>query len=419
MGWSLDKTAAATAVRRGIEIAFGGNKADMEAAYPILEQGGARIGEVGPTDAEHAKNEGVKRELGALKQNRTALTDQLDVLQTTHDRLQSDATNELNTPEEQKAAKLQLKDVKSELDDVNKRINNTDELIKQRQQAVSDFEESIPPTAEDVKGRIANELNNGRKALNSPVVSDAAKANIRKWIPAYERALGKFDELAPKTVRVKEAYDAAQALRAKYDPDSKYTQDYASRVYELNKLRGDSPLPPESLIGGGKSGLTLRASTKTRKYDTIMDAMIGRQGENGKWESETPKSLNVADLAANHERVTQDIVGNKILNDEFETTSYPETNEPVFVPAPDKDHPLPPNYVRVQGPFGKDAYVYKPVADLFKSIWGESQLRNSDIGNTLLKVSGAVKHLTLALDTFHLSRVYQKAFMEAVASGDW
>lgn len=372
-GMEFIKNNAATQAREAIARAFNRNKEDMAAAYPILEAGGGRIGP-GATEAEAAQHQQA-----------------LEFLKGSEDRLNDPKL----TPEERTA-------LQDQIDNAN--------------QVVSDFN-NLPPTAEEVKRSIQYELNNGRKALESDQIPQSAKDIIAKFIPAYEHALENFDRLLPGAKRVKEVFDDAYQLRRSVDPDAHYLEDYVSRVYELNKTRGDSPLPPESLIGGGKSGIT--SFDKARKYDTIMDAMIGRRTEGGGYESESPKSLDVSDLAGNHTAISNDIVSNKLLQDQFETTSYPETNEPLFVPKPKVGESLPPNYVRIDGPFKQPVFVYKPIADLFKSIYGESQLRATDTGQVLLKTSGAIKHGTLALDTFHLSRVYQKAFMEAVASGDW
>lgn len=371
-GMEFLKNNFATQVRRGIDIAFNHNKEDMEAAYPILEAGGGRIGE-GPTEAQAKQYQ-----------------DALEVLK--------NADIELGGPDltpEQRA-------------EVQKEIDHA-------KQVVEDYR-NLPPTRDDVYREVQLQLANGKKALESDVISNKAKENIKKWLPAYERALEDFDRLLPGVRRVKEAFDDAFNVRSDAGLDPHYIENYVGRVYEKNPERSNSPLPPESLIGGGRSGIS--SFDKSRKYDTIMDAMIGRQ-VNGKHEFETPRGLNVSDLASNHAAVSMDMASNKMLIDQFETTSYPETNEPLFVPKPKVGESLPPNYVRIDGPFKQPIFVYHAIADLFKSIYGESQPRNTDAGSALLKISGAIKHGVLAVDTFHLSRVGQKAFMEAVASGDW
>ncbi len=346
------------------------DKKDQSAAYVVLDNGGGRAGDADSTAAENLA-------FHRLQEQRAFLEEQMK--------------NARNTPQAQ---------------EIQDKIASIEENMARLQEPA--------PTVDEVKARIQTEIDKGQEALENPDIPEERKKVIRENLPHYQHALDNAERLAPAAKLAKRAYDDAYLLRQSVDPTGAYYQDYAGRLYEYNETRGGAQIPPDSLIGG-RSGV--QRYNKQRSYDTLMDAMIGRENSQGTWEGETPLSLALPDVVANHVKNSNDFVGNETVKDDLSLVRDPQTNEPILLPKLKPGQEAPANYVKVNGPSGEDTWVYKPFADIFKTVWSPDAMANSDLGRVSGKAASILKHGTVLYDVFHPSRLIQIGFFEALADG--
>jgi hypothetical protein len=346
------------------------DKKDQAAAYVVLDNGGGRANDADSTAAENLAFHRLQEQRAFLEENLAKAT---------------------KGPQAQ---------------EIQDKIASIEENMARLQEPA--------PTVDEVKARIQTEIDKGQAALESEEVPEERKKVIRENLPHYQRAYDNAERLVPAAKLAKRAYDDAYLLRQTVDPTGAYYQDYAGRLYEYNQTRGGAQIPPDSLVGG-RSGI--QRYNKERSYDTLMDAMIGRRNSQGTWEGETPLSLALPDVVANHVKNSNDFVGNETVKDDLSLVRDPQTNEPILLPKLKPGQEAPANYVKVNGPSGEDTWVYKPFADIFRTVWSPDAMANSDIGRASGTAASILKHGTVLYDIFHPSRLIQIGFFEALADG--
>jgi hypothetical protein len=150
--------------------------------------------------------------------------------------------------------------------------------------------------------------------------------------------------------------------------------------------------------GGGLS----RYFTKSREFNTLAEAINA---------GVDPASVNIADLAQHRIASSRRLILNKALFNELKNI-HDQAGNPVLKGVfrhPDPPHsPVVPKGYELMNLNGVEVAVHPAYSGLFKSLYGDSALRRTATGRTVMRAAGIAKSYTLAADTYHGFRGIKK-----------
>jgi hypothetical protein len=146
-----------------------------------------------------------------------------------------------------------------------------------------------------------------------------------------------------------------------------------------------------SASGGGKNSAFFK---KQRTFDTYAEALAAGY---------KPRTLDIADLVEHRITAGQRLINQQVFVEGLKATKSPLDNEPLVRDANSRGGA--PRGYRIMEPFpGQRVAVHEAFYPLVRALTGESH-----VPAVLSKTAGLIKHGMLMFDTFHASRVFQKA----------
>ena len=216
-----------------------------------------------------------------------------------------------------------------------------------------------------------------------------------KYAPVYQHALDNLDRLTGAT----EGYRQMDTREDAAAEQAGLTPRWQARMKAIH----DDPLSPES------ASVVDHGFGATPGYKTAADAIAA---------GVDPHSTDLADLAQhrvteNRRAINQHVFQNG-LQDMKASDGKPIIGSVIETSTklnPDKTvttvQRLPKGYDSVQaGP--NVLTVHKEFSPLLKSLYGESAIRQSGVGEAALNLAALAKHGTAVLDTYHAARVLAK-----------
>lgn len=248
-------------------------------------------------------------------------------------------------------------------------------------------------------GDKANLLSEKAKIVASP------DAKLRdKFTPIIDHAIANFDSLNAKLAgHEKLANDTYDRLTATGEDFGK-RENYVRRV-TIPPADPDQPNPLFKL-GSGR-GNSPKDMEKFRWFDTIGDAV--KAGYD-------PGTYGIHEADQNMVTNAEKIVGGKAFLDQMKKIVSPTDKKPIIgelqkrtLPNGETETKVPDGYSMVTASGGRPMVIHNLFAGLFKSLWGDSAIRQHWTGRAALKAAAATKTLTFVADTFHVGRVLYKA----------
>lgn len=252
----------------------------------------------------------------------------------------------------------------------------------------------------------AQEFLNRGGAMNK-LQSQAAK----ELAQAYQFAADNYPRLRPMADLVKSRLDRQQAREVAAGVNVDYEQWYVPQRWELDLVKSDGPI---ILGGSGQAGASGFTKAKVfPDYASAIEYAIAHPGE-----FFLPRSLSIADLMAHRVRTGEKILYRNALFEQLKGINDPVNQKPIAtavprrqIPRPDgtidtQEH-IPLDYMRMEIMPGKPIAIHKGYAKLISALTGRSQIAESAPVQTLSTIAAIEKHIGLALDTFHASRILQ------------
>lgn len=242
---------------------------------------------------------------------------------------------------------------------------------------------------------------------------DKLQATAAKELAAaYARAEANFDRLLPVAETARRRFDRQHARDTASGLNVAYEEWYVPQRWELDLVKSGNGAVVLADQGGG-GGAAFKKAKVFPDFAAAVEYSIAHPGEYF-----IPRSLDVADLLGHRVRASEKILTRQSLFDEFKTVKDPVDRKPIAMDVPrraiprpdgtvDYQESVPLGYERREIMPGKPIAIHKGYVRLLDAITGRSQLSESAPIQGLRNLAAVEKHIGLALDTFHASRVLQ------------
>ena len=227
-----------------------------------------------------------------------------------------------------------------------------------------------------------------------------------KAAKAMQYAREHFNELRPVADLFRRKTDLQHARLANGGIDVQYENWYVPQRQDLDLMTGaDRPIVLGHSLGAGVA----TGFKKAKVYEDYASAIEA---------GFIPRSLNAADLLENYVAQTERVLMRKGFFDAMREIPDPVDGKSVVIDVPrrvitrpdgsiDVQESVPIGYTMSEVVPGARVAVHNGYNRLVKALTGSSQLAESAPVGTLQDIAAIEKHIGLALDTFHLSRVLQ------------
>lgn len=244
-------------------------------------------------------------------------------------------------------------------------------------------------------------LNQGKK-LEAQAAIDAAKA--------LKHAADNYARLLPTAREARRRFNAQWAREQLSGVQTDYERWYVPQRHELDLFTSaDRPIVLGDSKAGGLSGQFKKAKVYEDYISAIEDGFI-------------PRNLDIADLLEHRVVQGERIIQRKALFNGMRSVPDPVDGKPLAMNIPRRVIRRPDGSVDVQEsvPRGYQAFEVMPgmrlaihdgYARLMRALTATSQISESAVIGTLADIAAVEKHIGLALDTFHASRVMQAELM--------
>lgn len=240
-------------------------------------------------------------------------------------------------------------------------------------------------------------LNEGKK-LEAGGAIDLAKAM------AYARE--HYAELKPIAIEAKKRLDAQFARDAAAGIPVDYERWYVPQRHAIDLLpAADRPI----VLGGGRGGGIGSPFRKAKVYEDYSSAIQA---------GFTPRSLSIADLLEHRVLESERVIARKAMFEGLKEVNDPGDGNPIAMAIPrrkitrpdgsfDIQESVPLNYEAFEIMPGVRLAIHRGYSRMLRALTGTSQISESAVVGAAQSVAAIEKHIGLALDTFHLSRVLQ------------
>jgi len=225
---------------------------------------------------------------------------------------------------------------------------------------------------------------------------------------AYKDAADNFNRLRPLAERARQKFDRQFGREQASGLDTAYENWYVPQRHDLDLfVSPNRPIVLGDSKGGG--GAQFRKAKFYEDYASAIEAG---------W---IPRSLNIADLLEHRVASGERMIFNKGFFDQMRSITDPVDQRPVVIDIPRRtiqmpdgttrsQESIPHGYTKMEVSPGVNVAVHEGYSRLVNALTARSQLAESAVVGTLQDIAAVEKHLMLALDTFHLSRVLQAEF---------
>lgn len=260
--------------------------------------------------------------------------------------------------------------------------------------------------------------------LDSADPKQAHLPSVTKLKRDVRYAIDHFDELLPLARRYNATTDAQVAQE---NANGIATPRHANYVPHLQEVDDPLNLPFERKPSGGNVGTGFK---KGRIFDTSIDSVLA---------GVKPRTLDPFTALENRLSRGQRAINDRLWVEAGRQLIDPASNLPlvtspetVEVPGPDvlnptrtkpvtetKNQVVPPKGYELRTFGGQQVAVHRAYASLFDAFMDPSDLAKNPVLGALTKYTQEMKHITLALDIYHLSRMayYQLGFGENPLKG--
>lgn len=240
-------------------------------------------------------------------------------------------------------------------------------------------------------------LNEGKKLEAQAAIDDA---NSLKYAREH------FNELRPIAELYRKKTDLQHRRLANAGIDVAYENWYVPQRHEIDLFTaGDRPIVLGHTAAGGPSG----AFKKAKVYEDYPSAIEA---------GFVPRTLNAADLLEHYVAQTERQITKKAFFDNMREVADPVDRKPLVMDIPtrvierpdgslDRQESIPLGYKPMQVLPGVRVAVHEGYSRLIDALTSTSQIAESAAVGTLQDIAAVEKHIGLALDTFHASRVMQ------------
>jgi hypothetical protein len=257
------------------------------------------------------------------------------------------------------------------------------------------------------------------KAIVAVIESGGDKTQLQKFIAqatgkrggeeaaaAARFADANWDRMQPLVDRFREETNKQRDMEVGAGLNVEERQNYYPHLFDVNKL----PNRGAEFFGGRSGGGGSGRFQAQRTFNTIYDAIEAGYGR-------AIKSLNAADVLQNRINSGTQKVMDRAWVDSLRNLNDPTTGIPIVASVridPNGVMLAPPGYEIKTVLNGPPTAVHKGYSKFIDSLTGGSavealEVMGLPVGEFALKTEAAIKHGTLLFDTFHASRIMQKA----------